>query len=117
MVRASVLQLLQYITGALMVLLVSWHLAMRIPWLRGMESFIETLDATVVYREITGFSLLLLILAYATLFHGINGLRVILLELRHGEYWDKLVNLLALVVFIVFAALATYGIVGVEPPA
>ncbi len=116
MARASLLYLLQYVTGALMIVLVSWHLAMRIPWLRGVESFIETLDSTVVYNEITGFSVLLLLLAYSTLFHGINGLRMILLELRHGRYWDRAVNIAALITFIVFAAIATHSVVGVEPP-
>jgi len=114
--RASLIQLLQYVTGALMVVLISIHLAARIPWLRGVESFIETLDATVVYREITGFGVLLLLLAYATLFHAVNGLRIILLELRHGEYWDRAVNIAAVTVFIVFAAIATYTVIGVSPP-
>jgi succinate dehydrogenase / fumarate reductase membrane anchor subunit len=113
--RASVLQLLQYVTGALMVLLVSWHLAMRIPWLRGVDSFMETLDSTIVYQEITAFNVLLLLLAYATLFHGVNGLRIILLELRHGKYWDKAVNAAAVIVFIVFAAIATHTVVALPP--
>ncbi|MCE4604487.1 MAG: hypothetical protein F7B20_05935 [Aeropyrum sp.] len=116
MARSSYLQLMQYVTGALLVLLVSWHLATRIPWLRGMESFVETILPEVVYREIESFGLLLLLLAYTSLLHGVNGLRIILLEIHHGEIWDRLVNLSAVIVFIVFAAIATHSVLGVEPP-
>ena len=116
MARASILYILQYVTGALLVVLVAWHLALRIPWLRGMESFIDTLDSTVVYQEITSYDILLLILAYAALFHGLNGLRTILLEVHHGELWDKTVNLASLIVFIVFAAIATHSVIAIQPP-
>ncbi len=116
MARASILYLMQYVTGALLVILVSWHLAARIPWLRGMESFIDTLMPEVVYGEITGFEALLLLMAYAALFHGVNGLRMILLELKHGKLWDRAVNISALIVFLVFAAMATHSVFFVEPP-
>ncbi|GBF08973.1 putative succinate dehydrogenase subunit D [Aeropyrum pernix] len=116
-VKSSYMQLLQYVTAALLVVLVSWHLALRLPWLHGVESFVHTLMPEVVYREITSFSLLLLLLAYTALIHGVNGLRIILLEVHHGELWDKAVNAAAVLALLVFGALATYTVVGVEPPA
>ncbi len=110
------LQALQYITGALLVILVAWHLAMRIPELRGLQSFTETLLPDVVYREYTSYGLLLLLLALAALFHGVNGLRIILLELHHGPLWDKLVNAAAVIAFLVMAAIAVHGTIYVPQP-
>ena len=113
---ASRSQLLQYITAILLIILVSWHLASRIPWLRGAEDFISTMTPDRVYGEISTFGLALLLLAYAALFHGVNGLRIILLELHHGAIWDRAVNLAAIATFIVMAAIATHTVLGVEPP-
>jgi len=109
-------QLLQYITGIILIILVSWHLALRIPWLRGVEDFVSTMTPEIVYREISAFGIALLLLAYASLFHGINGLRIILLEIHRGRVWDKLVNIASIVAFIVMAAIATHSVVAVEPP-
>ena len=110
------LQALQYITGALLVVLVAWHLAMRIPELRGLQSFTETLLPQVVYGEHTSYGALLLLLALAALFHGVNGLRIILLELHHGPIWDKLVNAAAVLAFLAMAAVAVHSVLYVPPP-
>jgi len=110
------IQALQYVTGALLVVLVAWHMAMRIPELRGLQSFTETLLPRVVYQEYTSYGAILLLLALAALFHGVNGLRIILLELHHGPVWDRLVNAAAVIVFLAMAAVAVHSILYVPPP-
>ncbi len=114
---ASTRLLIQYITGALLVLLVLFHFASRIPQLRGADSFIETLSPEAVYEDVGGASgIILLLLAYAALLHGLNGLRGILLEWTSGRYEKAITAVLALL-FIVFAGLATYTVIGTQPPA
>ncbi len=116
MAGASARSLLQYVTGIILVFLLTWHLASRVPWLRGVETFRETLMPDIVYGEISSYGILLLIFAYATILHGFNGLRNVLLEWTSGRY-RNLINFVIIVLIIVFAALATYTVVGVEPPA
>jgi len=113
--KASIRGLAQYITGILLVFLLTWHLVRRVPWLWGVESFQETLAPDFVYQEISAYGVILLVFAYATLIHGFNGLRNVLLEWTSGRY-KALINLVILVLLIVFAALATYTVIGVEPP-
>ncbi len=112
---ASKKMLLQYLTAILLIFLLTWHLVIRVPWLRGVESFMETLAPDVIYHEISAYGVLLLIFAYATLLHGFNGLRNILLEWTNGKY-AGLITVVIVVLLIVFAGLATYTVVGVEPP-
>jgi len=114
--KKSVVQTwLQYVTGIILVFLLTWHLVIRVPWLRGVESFAETLSPEMVYHEISAYGVLLLIFAYATLLHGFNGLRNVLLEWTSGRYKGLITAVIA-VLLIVFAGLATYTVVGVTPP-
>lgn len=114
---ASLRSLIQYITGIILAFLLTWHLVIRVPWLRGVESFAETLSPEMIYEEVSGLSgILLLVFAYATLYHGFNGLRNVLLEWTSGRY-DKAITALVVVLFIVFAGLATYTVIGTKPPA
>ncbi|MCE4600248.1 MAG: hypothetical protein F7C38_01600 [Desulfurococcales archaeon] len=107
--------LLQYITAILLIFLLTWHLVVRVPALRGVETFRETLGSKLIYHEITTYGVLLLIFAYAVLLHGFNGLRNVLLEWTDGKY-EKLITAVIVILFIVFAGLATYTVVGISPP-
>ncbi len=112
----SRIQLWQYITAILLIALIAWHFASRIPWLRGVDSFQETLAPEKVYEDIGGLGgILALLLAYTALFHGLNGLRGILLEWL-GPSRRSLINMIAVVLFLIFAGLATYGVIGLTPP-
>ncbi len=108
--------LVQYITGALLVILVIFHFASRIPQLRGVDSFLETLSPEAVYEDIGGASgIALLLLAYTALLHGLNGLRGILLEWTSGRH-ERAITAVIAILFIVFAGLATYTVIGATPP-
>ncbi len=113
----SRIQLWQYVTAIILLFLLAWHFAMRIPWIRDSSSFIETLAPDKVYEDVGGLSgILALALAYAALFHGLNGLRGILFEWRQGEGWRRIVNVIIVILFIVFAGLATYTVIGITEP-
>ncbi|MDM7275541.1 MAG: succinate:quinone oxidoreductase [Thermoprotei archaeon] len=110
------LSLLQYITALLMVFLVSWHLIVRIPQLHGVETFVETMSPDIIYREVSSFGILLVALALVVVFHGINGLRGLLLELRGGTMWGIFVNAIAVIAFIILLLIGIYTVMGVTPP-
>ncbi|MEB3773535.1 MAG: hypothetical protein GSR86_01245 [Desulfurococcales archaeon] len=112
----SRIQLWQYITGILLIFLLAWHFASRIPPLRGVDTFLDTLKPDKVYEDLGGASgVLALLLAYAALFHGLNGLRGILFE-WFGESRRGIINALMILLFIIFAGLATYAVAGITSP-
>jgi len=103
---ASRVQVWQYITAILLIVFLTGHLIERLPWLVGAESYHDTLKSGFVEKQYSSWwSIGLLILAYTALFHGLNGVRGILHEWkpRLGAVWDIVI----LIVFIVFAAIAT----------
>ncbi len=107
--------LLQYITAILLIFLLTWHLVIRVPALRGVSTFAETLASEEIYHEITAYGALLLLFAYTVLLHAFNGLRNILLEWTDGKY-NALITGTIIILFFVFAGLATYTVVGITPP-
>ncbi len=115
MARASVRQIwLQYVTAILLIFLLTWHLVIRVPWLRGVNSFAETLANEKVYHEITAYGILLVIFAWTVVLHAFNGLRTILLEWTSGKY-KGIITAIAVILILVFGSLATYTVVGVKP--
>lgn len=107
--------LLQYVTAILLIFLLTWHLVIRVPAFRGVDTFMETLSVKLVYGEITSYGVLLLIFAYAVLLHGFNGLRTVLLEWTSGRY-SRMITVIIIILFIIFAYLATYTVVGISQP-
>jgi len=115
-VRSGTIALIQYVTAILMILLVSWHLAVRIPWLQGVETFVDTMSPDVIYEEISRLWLLLLLLAVVVVIHGVNGIRGILLEWILDGRFRILINILAVIAILVLLAIAIHTLVGVKPP-
>ncbi len=112
MARTWTMQFLQYVTAILLIVLLSFHLAERIPWITGV-SYHESLKSERVADAYSSYGWALLLLAYAALFHGLNGFRGMLHEWkpRHGRLWD----LVFIILFLVFAGIATYTVVGLPP--
>ena len=115
MAKSVVQTWVQYVTAMLLIFLLTWHLLVRVPWFRGVQSFADTLAPEKVYSEIGGYGVLLLLFAYAVVLHAFNGLRGILLEWTSGRY-RTLINITIIILIIVFAGLATYTVVGTQPP-
>ncbi len=106
MARSSRLNIWQYITAILLILVLGFHLAERIPGLSplGVESYEESLEAHKVETAYNKYSIILSILLITALFHGLNGLRGILLEYRQTSNWTLLVNIIIIVLFLGFLA-------------
>ncbi len=112
---ASKKLLLQYITAILLIALLTWHLVIRVPALRGVSTFAQTLANEKIYSEVTTYGALVLLFGYVVLLHAFNGLRNMVLEWTGGKY-NAIITIIIIILFIVFAGLATYTVVGITPP-
>jgi succinate dehydrogenase / fumarate reductase membrane anchor subunit len=113
-VKAGTIALVQYVTAVLMIFLVAWHLAVRIPWLQGVEDFPATMGPEIVYDEVKAFWPLLLLLSIAVIIHGVNGLRGILLEwVGSNERLKLVVNVLSILVVIVLLLVAVHTLIAI----
>ncbi|ABM80028.1 hypothetical protein [Hyperthermus butylicus] len=104
MARASTLQIWQYITAMILVLVLTFHLVERIPGISPLaaESYEGSLEVEKVQNAYSEYWWILAILLVAALFHGLNGLRGMLLEMRQGRAWTIFVNVLFWILFIGF---------------
>lgn len=112
MARVWIIQFLQYVTAILLIALLSFHLAERVPWLTGV-SYHESLTSERVARTYSEYGWALLLLAYVALFHGLNGVRGMLYEWKPSmsRLWDALF----IILFLVFAGVATYTVAALPP--
>jgi succinate dehydrogenase / fumarate reductase membrane anchor subunit len=106
-VRASTVHIWQYITAALLIILLGFHLAERVPGLSplNVESYEESLSYEAVRKAYRDYWWLLALLLVTALFHGLNGVRGIILEWKPTLH--RAVNILFVIVFI---ALLAYGL-------
>jgi succinate dehydrogenase / fumarate reductase membrane anchor subunit len=93
--RFSPFMLLQYASGILIAVLGGIHIASHS--FLGVESFYDSLTfLTVMQRFWTPFyTFTLEALLVTVAYHGFNGSRSILLELRQGIWWDRSVTWLS----------------------
>ena len=111
--KAGTIALIQYVTAILMILLVSWHLAVRIPWLHGVENLPSTMSPEIIYDEVERFWPLLILLSIAVVIHGVNGLRGMFLEWAgSNERLRFAVNILSILAIIALLLVAIHTIVG-----
>ena len=99
--RESTLQILKYIMNLALLVTLALHLAMQA--FLGVGSYEEALSYNVAlarYQAPLSMSLLAILLVAAT-YHGLFGLRNILLEARSGPVWNRLVTGSVLVLAVV----------------
>ena len=103
MVRESTWSIIQYITAILLILFLGFHLIERIPGLSPLEAttYEESLEYEKVSKAYDSYGWVLATLLVIGLFHGLNGLRGMLLEWKPEA--RTVINILILIVFIVFA--------------
>jgi succinate dehydrogenase / fumarate reductase membrane anchor subunit len=104
-VRSSTVNVWQYITAIALIFVLTFHLMERVPGLSPLsgETYEDTLKSENVAQAYNSYSIVLGILLVAALFHGFNGLRGILLEMRQGRGWSLFVNVLTWILFVGFA--------------
>ena len=112
--RESTLQLINIAMIMTLVLTLPVHIAMQA--FLGVGSYDQSLTYSTVtarYESLITVTLLTVLLA-AALFHGLYGVRKILLEFKSGPGWDRLVSLgtLALGLVILGWGLRTIVVMG-----
>ena len=90
--RESTLQMINYVMLLALLVTLALHLAMQaFLGVSGYEDALAYETAAARYREPLSASLLTVLLVAAS-YHGLYGLRNILLEMRSGPRWDKTVT-------------------------
>jgi len=108
LLRESQIMKIHYITGVGALFVVAIHIMMRLIMPYNMS--LEFENVVLNYKNIF-YALLLESILILIAIHGFNGLRVILLELRQNEIWEKGVNILVLVGLIGIIAYGTRTII------
>jgi succinate dehydrogenase / fumarate reductase membrane anchor subunit len=99
---------IHYITGVGALFVVAIHIMMRLIMPYNMS--LEYENVVLNYKNIF-YALLLESILILIAIHGFNGLRVILLELRQNEIWEKGVNILVILGLIGIIAYGTRTII------
>jgi succinate dehydrogenase / fumarate reductase membrane anchor subunit len=99
---------IHYITGVGALFVVAIHIMMRLIMPYNMS--LEFENVVLNYKNIF-YALLLESILILIAIHGFNGLRVILLELRQNEIWEKGVNILVILGLIGIIAYGTRTII------
>lgn len=110
--RTSSSMLLHYVTGILIILFGAVHLASHS--FLGVDSYSGSLRYLSVigrYRD-PFFAIVLEALLVNVAYHGLNGLRMVLLEWRQGERWDKAVTWLLVSTGLIVVAYGTTVVLG-----
>lgn len=108
LLRESQIMKIHYITGVAALFVVAIHIMMRLIMPYNMS--LEYENVVLNYKNIF-YALLLESILILIAIHGFNGLRVILLELRQNEIWEKGVNILVLVGLIGIIAYGTRTVI------
>jgi len=106
--REAKIMLMHYATGIAAIILVIVHLLARVSL-----SFSESLTFTQVlsnYRTLF-YAATLELLLVTVIFHGANGLRIILIEWRQGERWERIVKWAMTSVAVALMVLGTRTII------
>lgn len=106
--RESQIMKIHYITGVAALFVVAIHIMMRLIMPYNMS--LEFENVVLNYKNIF-YALLLESILILIAIHGFNGLRVILLELRQNEIWQKGVNILVILGLIGIIAYGTRTII------
>ncbi|MGE0243097.1 MAG: succinate dehydrogenase [Nitrososphaeraceae archaeon] len=99
---------IHYITGVCALFVVAIHILMRL--IMPFNMSLEFDNVILNYKNIF-YALLLESILILIAIHGFNGLRVILLELRQNEIWEKAVNIIVILGLIGIIAYGTRTII------
>ncbi|BEP18317.1 hypothetical protein PYJP_16690 [Pyrofollis japonicus] len=110
--RASSIQIWQYITAIILIFVLTFHLIERVPGLSplGAKSYEESVEVEPVKKAYSSYGWILGTLLIVALFHGLNGLRGMLLELRTGKGWRIFVETVIWLLFVIFGAIGLHTV-------
>lgn len=103
--------LIHYITAIILVIVLTAHLLLHSPFI-GLN-FETSLNFDIAKSNLQGLSPLFALLVIAAVIHGVNGLRILLLELSQNKGWSIFVNILAVILTIALLVVGLSTLVGV----
>ena len=106
--RESQIMKIHYITGVAALFVVAIHILMRL--IMPFNMSLEFENVILNYKNIF-YALLLESILVLIAIHGFNGLRVILLEIRQTQIWERGVNILVIIAMIGIIAYGTRTII------
>jgi succinate dehydrogenase membrane anchor subunit len=111
LLKESTSMIVTYVTAALLVFVLTFHFLLQSP-LTG-KGFEDTLTFGYATGNMVYYQLVFGLLLVAAVVHGLNGLRVILLEWLHPKSYGWLLNLAVVVLMAVLLAFGSYTLVTV----
>ena len=108
LLRESQIMKIHYITGVGALFVVAIHIMMRL--IMPFNMSLEFENVILNYKNVF-YALLLESILILIAIHGFNGLRVILLEIRQTQIWERAVNILVIVAMIGIIAYGTRTII------
>lgn len=109
LLKESWVMVLMYALALIMIFVLTFHLLLVSP-LTG-RSFDQTLTYSFVVHNLTYYRIVFGLLLYAAVIHGMNGLRIILLEWAHNRSLQVAINLIIVVLIAVLLAVGTYTLI------
>jgi succinate dehydrogenase / fumarate reductase membrane anchor subunit len=106
--RESQIMKIHYITGVAALFVVAIHILMRL--IMPFNMSLEFENVILNYKNVF-YALLLESILVLIAIHGFNGLRVILLEIRQAQSWERGVNILVIIAMIGIIAYGTRTII------
>ncbi len=108
LIRESQIMKIHYITAVGALFVVAIHIMMRL--IMPFNMSLEFENVILNYKNVF-YALLLESILILIAIHGFNGLRVILLEIRQTQIWERGVNILVIVAMIGIIAYGTRTII------
>lgn len=108
LLKESQIMKIHYITGVCALVVVAIHIMMRLIMPYNMS--LEFENVILNYKNIF-YAILLETILVLIAIHGFNGLRIILLEFRQNELWEKSVNIFVIIAMIGIIAFGTRTII------
>ena len=98
-----------YALALIMVFVLTFHLLLVSP-LTG-KSFDQVLNYSYVISNLTYYRIVFGLLLYAAVIHGLNGLRIVLIEWLHIRRFQWVVNIIIIILMAILLAFGTYTLI------
>ncbi len=109
LMKESWTMLLMYGLGLILIFVLTFHLLLVSP-LTG-KSFADNLSYSYVLHNLTYYQIIFGILLYAATIHGLNGLRIVLIEWLHPGKYQWIINVIIVVLMALLLAVGTYTLI------
>ncbi len=101
--------ILMYALALIMIFVLTFHLLLVSP-LTG-RTFDQVLNYNYVLQNLTYYRIVFGLLLYAAVIHGLNGLRIVIIEWLHVKRFQWAVNIIIVILMAILLAFGTYTLI------